>query len=360
MCWGVRGRRARRARGARVAERIDKGEVAAGAAAQSRDEMAFPRAWAGCGWPGRSPRMPVRRAPPRHIRAATVAALLPCVALLALAVLAVATNANGRQHAEDINLAGKPEVDFAWPGQRGVVMKEQQENEGSVDEQPSLPTELQDLSEESLLHWALQHSDPGCSHHERKEGQPPPLDHGYRTLPLADELKKQAELLQSHVASEESLTIEERQQRVRDAIEAMKQPSDAELMGIAIKDITVRIPEQSPEVATILAQNATDAELERALEELLYLVEPIDNANDLHTLGGLVPLITLASHPSPGIRSKAAWVLGVSASNNLQFQTTLRTVAPQVLEARREASSDKPQPLRQSLRLSSLVGLGVR
>ena len=79
------------------------------------------------------------------------------------------------------------------------------------------------------------------------------------------------------------------------------------------------------------ATNSTKDDLERALDELLYLVELIDNANDLHTLGGLKPLLTLIDHSSDTIRAKAVWCLGVSASNNLEFQETLRTVSPIII-----------------------------
>ena len=64
---------------------------------------------------------------------------------------------------------GLREVDFAWPGQRNVAMREQQHIEddatggggGESVVAPDLPPELQGMDEESLLHWALQHSDPG-------------------------------------------------------------------------------------------------------------------------------------------------------------------------------------------------------
>jgi hypothetical protein len=44
-------------------------------------------------------------------------------------------------------------------------------------------------------------------------------------------------------------------------------------------------------IAELTREGATPAEREAALEELNTLCEVIDNANDLHTLGGLVPAL---------------------------------------------------------------------
>ncbi|KAI5595501.1 hypothetical protein BDE02_03G143300 [Populus trichocarpa] len=85
-------------------------------------------------------------------------------------------------------------------------------------------------------------------------------------------------------------------------IEKMNMPSDAQLMQIAIDDL-----------------NNSSSSLEdrqRALQELLILVEPLDNANDLNKLGGLAIVIQERNHPDPDIRRLSAWVLGKAYQNN--------------------------------------------
>lgn len=85
-------------------------------------------------------------------------------------------------------------------------------------------------------------------------------------------------------------------------IEKMNMPSDAQLMQIAIDDL-----------------NNSSSSLEdrqRALQELLILVEPLDNANDLNKLGGLAIVIQELNHPDPDIRRLSAWVLGKAYQNN--------------------------------------------
>ncbi|KAJ9710074.1 hypothetical protein PVL29_001512 [Vitis rotundifolia] len=85
-------------------------------------------------------------------------------------------------------------------------------------------------------------------------------------------------------------------------MEKLKMPSDAQLMQIAIADL-----------------NNSSLPMEdhhRALQELLILVEPIDNANDLNKLGGLTVVIRELDNPDPEIRKISAWILGKASQNN--------------------------------------------
>eukprot|EP01085_Mycamoeba_gemmipara_P002056 Mycagemm_TRINITY_DN10053_c0_g2::TRINITY_DN10053_c0_g2_i1::g.2056::m.2056 type:complete len:308 gc:universal TRINITY_DN10053_c0_g2_i1:985-62(-) len=68
---------------------------------------------------------------------------------------------------------------------------------------------------------------------------------------------------------------------------------------------------------------ATVEERETALEELNFLTETLDNANDLSKLGGLPPLVAALSDPSAGIRQRASWTLGTCVQNNHPFQHLL-------------------------------------
>ncbi|GAB4857889.1 hypothetical protein Ancab_015794 [Ancistrocladus abbreviatus] len=107
--------------------------------------------------------------------------------------------------------------------------------------------------------------------------------------------------------------LKKRQIELKELMEKLRVPSDAELMTIAINDLNN-------------SSLSLDDRL-RALEELLILVEPIDNANDLHKLGGLVAVIRQLDDVEPQIRKLAAWVLGKASQNN-------PVVQKQVLELR--------------------------
>ncbi|MED6112064.1 hypothetical protein PIB30_058302 [Stylosanthes scabra] len=139
-------------------------------------------------------------------------------------------------------------------------------------------------SMDSMLHWAISHSDP-------------------------EKLKESAQAQQRLSPSE----LQKRQMEIKEIMEKTRMPSDADLMKIAISDL-----------------NNISASLEdryRALQELLELVEPLDNANDLHKLGGLVVITQELNHSDPGIRTVAAWILGKASQNN-------PIVQQQVLELR--------------------------
>ncbi|GAB2235401.1 hypothetical protein Drorol1_Dr00025825 [Drosera rotundifolia] len=126
---------------------------------------------------------------------------------------------------------------------------------------------------DGILQWAIGHSDPA----KLKET----AQNVHRTSP--DELKK-------------------RQAELKELMEGLRMPSDAEMMKIAIDDLSNSSLSFSDRV--------------RALEELLILVEPIDNANDLNKLGGLVAVIKELDNVEWEIRKLSAWVLGKASQNN--------------------------------------------
>ncbi|CAD6263200.1 unnamed protein product [Miscanthus lutarioriparius] len=118
-----------------------------------------------------------------------------------------------------------------------------------------------------MLQWAIGNSDP-------------------------DKLREKAAELE-RLSAEELL---KKQMEIKELMEKLKVPSDAELMKVAIADLNN---------SSVLLEDR-----HRALQELLVLVEPIDNANDLDKLGGLLPLIWELSNADEGIRTTSAWVLG--------------------------------------------------
>ncbi|KAL0022481.1 hypothetical protein WJX79_009954 [Trebouxia sp. C0005] len=139
---------------------------------------------------------------------------------------------------------------------------------------------------EDLLHWAIENSDP-------------------------DQLKQQAE----NVATD-SIYLNDRQREVQQLIKEMQSaPTEIDLMKDTI---------------AILTNSTTPAEeVLLALEALQSLVEPIDNANDLHTLQGLQPVVQLLVQDSTSVQAAAAFVLGTAASNNNKFQEQLMELYPE-------------------------------
>ncbi|OMO97245.1 Armadillo [Corchorus olitorius] len=84
-----------------------------------------------------------------------------------------------------------------------------------------------------------------------------------------------------------------------------------------MKEITMVM--QTPE-QVLEAQGVTSADIEDMLDELQEHVESIDMANDLHSIGGLVPLIGYLKNPHANIRAKAAEVVSTIVQNNPRSQ----------------------------------------
>ncbi|KAJ0987800.1 hypothetical protein J5N97_006156 [Dioscorea zingiberensis] len=68
------------------------------------------------------------------------------------------------------------------------------------------------------------------------------------------------------------------------------------------------------------AQGVTPSDIQDMLEELQEHVESIDMANDLHSIGGLVPLLGYLKNSNAGIRAKAAEVVTTIVQNNPRSQ----------------------------------------
>ncbi|XP_068318135.1 uncharacterized protein [Pyrus communis] len=84
-----------------------------------------------------------------------------------------------------------------------------------------------------------------------------------------------------------------------------------------MKEITLVM--QTPE-QVLEAQGVTPADIEDLLDELQEHVESIDMANDLHSIGGLVPLLGHLKNPHANIRAKAAEVVTTIVQNNPKSQ----------------------------------------
>ncbi|KAL2609933.1 hypothetical protein R1flu_028506 [Riccia fluitans] len=142
--------------------------------------------------------------------------------------------------------------------------------------------ELAITSIDSMLQWAIGHADP-------------------------EKLRGSAQEVQRLTPQE----VEKRRAEIRELMENLKMSSDADLMKVAIADLhNVSLSVEARK---------------RALEELLILVEPIDNANDLNKLGGLVTVIKELDREEVELRAAAAAVLAVASQNNPVVQAQVRT-----------------------------------
>ncbi|CAI0545507.1 unnamed protein product [Linum tenue] len=161
-----------------------------------------------------------------------------------------------------------------------VIPKSDPGNESSVisaivSEQDQLDGGFSSL--EGMLQWAIGHSDPAA-------------------------LKQSAQDAQRLSAAE----LNKRQMEIKELMEKLKMPSDAQLMQTALDDLK--------------NSSVPIEDRHRALEELLVLVEPIDNANDLAKLGGLALVVGELNHPASDIRTISAWVIGKASQNNALVQ----------------------------------------
>lgn len=96
----------------------------------------------------------------------------------------------------------------------------------------------------------------------------------------------------------------------------------------AMQNQTVDVIRRMKEISMVMnmpsevlqAEGVTDEDLEAMLEELQTHVESIDMANDLHAIGGLVPLLTYLKNPSACIRARASEVVSTMVQNNPKCQ----------------------------------------
>ncbi|XP_020404064.1 hsp70 nucleotide exchange factor FES1 isoform X2 [Zea mays] len=140
--------------------------------------------------------------------------------------------------------------------------------------------------------------------------------------------EKAAELVK--LSAEELL---KRQMEIKELMEKFKAPSDAELIKIAIADLN----------------NSSLEDRQRALQELLILVEPIDNAN------GLLPLIQELGNADEGIRTTSAWVLGKASQDNVLVQNQINGYGALDRLVKMGYSSSGPEAAKALYTISSLI-----
>ncbi|KAL4585772.1 hypothetical protein LXL04_010398 [Taraxacum kok-saghyz] len=155
------------------------------------------------------------------------------------------------------------------------------------------------------LYWSTANgnaeTDESLNDHDELDGGFPSLD-GMLQWAIGHSDPAKLELKARDVQQLSTDELQKRQKEIKELVERLETPSDAKLMRIAIDDL-----------------NNSSITLDHhlhALEELLILVESIDNANDLHKLGGLDSVIQKLNNPNPEIRLSCAWIIGKASQNN--------------------------------------------
>ncbi|PUZ71499.1 hypothetical protein GQ55_2G318300 [Panicum hallii var. hallii] len=203
----------------------------------------------------------------------SVSVLLPLL-LLAAATAAVA---DGDGEIKSALGAGRQWATGNWKDEGNLIAEGDSAGGGSVEED-EFAGGFGSL--DSMLQWAIGNSDP-------------------------EKLKEEAADVQKLSADE----LLKRRQEIKELMEKLKMPSDADLMKIAIADLK--------------NSSISLEDRQRALQELLVLVELIDNANDLDKLGGLLPVIQELNNANDEIRTTSAWVLGTASQNNALVQNQI-------------------------------------
>lgn len=85
-----------------------------------------------------------------------------------------------------------------------------------------------------------------------------------------------------------------------------------------MKEIKHQLDEHPTSQSTAEKDNITHSAA--LLDELMEIVEQIDHARDLQTIGGLPTLMALLGDPAPVLRAKAAEVVATCAQNNPPVQ----------------------------------------
>ncbi|CAM6098192.1 unnamed protein product [Calypogeia fissa] len=103
---------------------------------------------------------------------------------------------------------------------------------------------------------------------------------------------------------------------------------DRKWFNEALQAHTIDVIRRMKEISLVLntpqqildEQGVTPEEQEGMLEELQEHVESIDMANDLHAIGGLIPLLNYLKNPHAPIRARAAEVVMTMVQNNEKCQ----------------------------------------
>ena len=210
-------------------------------------------------------------------------------------------------------------VDHAPPpaGEAGAAV----DPEGALE---ALPAE----SMQGLFNWAIENSDPGTLREMAERAE--------RGAATGDD----ASATDAPAPAKRAATTPNRRELTREEILAKREDVKEALELLASNPTEQQFIKQAVEMFADPRRSEADRAL--ALEEMEELVAPIDNANDLHALGALAPLLAVAldvhGDAPDAVAARALGVLAVALSNN-------EKVADLVHSWRfEEASAEKGEP----------------
>eukprot|EP01103_Thecamoeba_quadrilineata_P000940 TRINITY_DN10832_c0_g1_i1.p1 TRINITY_DN10832_c0_g1~~TRINITY_DN10832_c0_g1_i1.p1 ORF type:complete len:353 (+),score=80.34 TRINITY_DN10832_c0_g1_i1:155-1213(+) len=132
-----------------------------------------------------------------------------------------------------------------------------------------------------------------------------------------------------------------------------RDPQDYVWLREALNNLESDADRMKKLLLTIQDQQKPEGERAFALEELQYLVEDIDNSNDLYKINGFVPIINLLNDPSAIFRYWAAWIISTLVQNNPKSQDLAMNNGIIPLLLTRISSETDNQPLAKVLGATS-------
>ena len=188
-------------------------------------------------------------------------------------------------------------VDHALPpaGEAGASV----DPEGALE---ALPAE----SMQGLFNWAIENSDPGTLREMAERAE--------RGAGTGDD----ASATDAPAPAKRAATTPNRRELTREEMLAKREDVKEALELLASNPTEQQFIKQAVEMFADPRRSEADRAL--ALEEMEELVAPIDNANDLHALGALAPLLAVAldvyGDAPDAVAARALGVLAVALSNN--------------------------------------------
>eukprot|EP00005_Dracoamoeba_jomungandri_P008991 CAMPEP_0174262802 /NCGR_PEP_ID=MMETSP0439-20130205/15531_1 /TAXON_ID=0 /ORGANISM="Stereomyxa ramosa, Strain Chinc5" /LENGTH=289 /DNA_ID=CAMNT_0015347765 /DNA_START=30 /DNA_END=899 /DNA_ORIENTATION=+ len=94
-----------------------------------------------------------------------------------------------------------------------------------------------------------------------------------------------------------------------------RDPQDYEWLKAALNSIEDDVTRMK-KCVEVIKDGTSEQAIVRALEEIQYLSEDLDNANDLHKISGFSPILELLDREEPSIRTWSLWVIMTVSQNN--------------------------------------------
>ncbi|ELR22342.1 ARM repeat fold domain containing protein [Acanthamoeba castellanii str. Neff] len=97
--------------------------------------------------------------------------------------------------------------------------------------------------------------------------------------------------------------------------------ADYKWLRAALNDLQTDADRMKKLVEMLKSSESSETDKATALEELQYLIEDLDNANDLYKIGGFEPVLALMNDKdSANLRYWAAWAVATAVQNNPSSQ----------------------------------------